>query len=146
MSPVLSLNNKCGIISCQTFWNKHCLTPRSINQDPGILTYWNTGSTSHKLLDPCTFALIARLELIIIYADRHPLLIVISWQDNALLCLCLCVDGLACNLALCGDTQCGPWPGYRGGLLYDDCHLPHTKVHFPFPLHKYHSAIQQKDL
>lgn len=45
---------------------------------------------------------------------------------------CLCADGLGGHLALCSDTERWPWPCYWGGFLYDDCDLPHTKVHFIF--------------
>lgn len=39
------------------------------------------------------------------------------------------VDGLGGDLALRSGPQRRPWPGYRSGILHDDRHLPHAKVH-----------------
>lgn len=44
--------------------------------------------------------------------------------------LSLSLDGLGCNLAVCGGTERGPWPGHRRGFLHDDRHLSNTKVQF----------------
>lgn len=41
---------------------------------------------------------------------------------------CLCPGSLGGNLAVSGGAECGPRSGHRRGVLYDDCHLSHTKV------------------